>query len=315
MSDSRTDALVAMEAAIRKPLPATETELEDDVAEIRGYRATYLSVVEKARAGTSPFDPRLVIDTLAAFERIEQRLAQATSDEARTSLIEEAEQLEQGRAYIQPGEEILVEARTCRADMSDWGVPSEILQAVEDDLISVMRTSKELPERRAALEKLYQFYDAWSDHTDAYERWATRTAWVLGVLLVGGALGCIASILHRQAIYGFMLAGLTGAIMSVLGKMPPMLGWGQWASYTPRIVGRITTGIATTLTGGALLAIDVIKVGDRSSQELFGPAPETRDMLIVAGLGIVFGFSERAFVTFHQAVFRSDSKPDPNSSS
>jgi len=85
-----------------------------------------------------------------------------------------------------------------------------------------------------------------------------------------------------------------------------MLGWGQWASYTPRMLGRITTGLVTTLAGGALLALEVIKIDDRSFDQLFVNNVDTRDMLLITGLGIVFGFSERALVQFQQLVFRDD---------
>jgi hypothetical protein len=85
-----------------------------------------------------------------------------------------------------------------------------------------------------------------------------------------------------------------------------MLGWGQWASYTPRMIGRITTGVVTTLAGGALLSLDVIQIGDKKFVELF-KAADTKQMLIIVGLGIVFGFSERALVQFQDLVFQRES--------
>jgi len=155
------------------------------------------------------------------------------------------------------------------------------------------------------LNKLYAFYDAWSDHVANYERWATRTAWVLGVLLIIAAVCCLKTIVSLQPVHGFMLAGLMGALLSVLGKFPPMLGWGQWASYTPRMIGRITTGIATTLAGGALLTLDVIQIGSMKFESLF-EHPSTKGMLLLIGLGIVFGFTERALVQFQEMVFKPE---------
>lgn len=307
------------DSRLSPPKREVGTEREAQLAEMRGYRATYVSVVEKARALKDAPDEALVKRALDIFDNLEEEFLAATTDEARKNIVERAEEVEQSRAYIQPESELVVEANTLAADMTDWGVPEPMLQSIERDLLSIIKLPADktrLAEKRSALNKLYQCYDAWSDHVTTYERWATRTAWVLGCLLVAGAVGCIIAIAEKKPLHAFTVAGFTGALLSVLGKFPPMLGWGQWASYTPRMLGRITTGIVTTLAGGALLALDVIRIGEKRFVDLFAekPAPETRYMLLLVGLGIVFGFSERALVQFQDMVFKQnvgDKKGDP----
>jgi len=279
-------------------------ELEDQVAILRGYRATYLSVVERARAVPgSDITPALVLRTLNRFEALERELLEATTEDAQDNILERAEEVEQSRAYIQPEAELVAESTTLIADMADWGVPKPVLQAITNDQLNVIKSAgADLHKKRAALNKLYQYYDAWEAHVRDYESWATRTTWFLGALLIATAAGCVCAVYQTEPLVGFALAGLAGAMLSVLHKFPPMLGWGQWASYTPRMLGRITTGVVTSLAGGALLSTDVIRVGHEDFKLLF-ETPDTMKMLLLVGLGIVFGFSERAFVQFQNLVF------------
>jgi len=123
------------------------------------------------------------------------------------------------------------------------------------------------------------------------------------------ALGVsVASIIHGMALYGFIAAGFSGALVSVLSRMPPMLGWGEWSSYTPRMIGRVAAGVAGTFAGGALLAAGVIKVGDYTFDDLLTKTVSPGAVLYVVGLGILFGFTERALTQLQGLVFKQDKK-------
>jgi hypothetical protein len=116
---------VAVIDARFKPAHRTRDEVSEAVepflAELRGYRATYLAVVEKARSTPSAtLDIGVVIRALDKFDALEEELLEAQTDEARRNIVERAEEVEQGRAYLQPEAELVVEANTLVADMTDW---------------------------------------------------------------------------------------------------------------------------------------------------------------------------------------------------
>lgn len=302
-----------LERRLPKPVPE---DLAAQIVQIRGYRATYVQVVERALAADqAAVDVDLVKRALATLDGLEDELRDANTDEERKNIVDRAEEVAQGRAYVQPTAELALEAKTLVDDLANWGIPAEFLASIDRELLQVITrprdpedSAAQLREQRAALNKLYQYYDAWSEHVVAYERWSKTNAWSLGALLIASSIICVAAIHHRQPLLGFMTAGLTGALLSVLSKLPPMLSWGQWASYTPRMLGRITTGIAATLAGGALLALDVIQVGSENFDALFEVRSPSHVLLLV-GLGISFGFSERALVKFHELVFQPDKTP------
>jgi len=296
------DTLIVADAA-RK----VEGDVQSYWAELRGFRATYAEAVLKARAASDPWDPLLALATLKQFDAFGQELLAATTTVERENIVARGEELERTRAYLFPGDEIMLQARVSFADMRDWNVPADVIGAMEKDLLPDLG-DQSLAKKRAALNKVFEFNDAWSQHTDEYGRWARRTSWLLlGFLVV--ALGVsVASIIHGMALYGFIAAGFSGALVSVLSRMPPMLGWGEWSSYTPRMIGRVAAGVAGTFAGGALLAAGVIKVGDYTFDDLLTKTVSPGAVLYVVGLGILFGFTERALTQLQGLVFKQDKK-------
>lgn len=181
--------------------------------------------------------------------------------------------------------------------MRDWNVPPEILRTINDDLIPAMK-DKDIHTQRAALNKLFDFYDAWESQVSEYGDWvAVQAERLLGVLMFAIA-AAVAAIALGWGLAGFVAGGFVGTLVSVLSRLPPMLGWGNWVATGPRIFGRVGLGLAGTLAGGGLLATGMITIGNTTPQwfsQILSTSyrAATGETLYLVALGIVLGFTER----------------------
>jgi hypothetical protein len=260
-----------------------EAQVASKLAEAQGYRATFREVVERARA-SGGVDQVFVDRIETQFGVLEEQIQTTTDEEVLQNLCDRAEELERLRAYVLPDHEILLQARTCLTDMRDWGVPRSTLRSIEADLLPAMNKKDDLPTKRAALHKLFDFYDAWEAQVTSYDAWiGVRTRW-LSVLLA--------------------LA------------LPPMLGWGPWAALPARMYSRIGLGIAGTLAGGGLMANGVITIGKDAAEfsEIISTSHQasTSDGLYMVAIGILLGFSERLLSTLAGALVKSPASPAPS---
>lgn len=287
---------VALLIVRRRERDADADDLAARRAEVEGYRATYADAVARARAAKSPLDQAEVDRVDQEFAGLVAALTPRTTGDERANLVARAEELERRRAYVYPEEEILLQARTSIADMVDWGVPRATIQAIRHDLVGALEKGT-LVEKRAALNKVFDYYDSWSAHVEDYEEWSGTAARVLSLALVLAVVVALVCGLTWRPLFAFLAAGMAGALMSVLSRMPAMLGWKQWATYTPRILGRLASGLGGTLVGGALLVAGTVAIGgsDPSFAEIVGRAEPAgaRDLLTLLGFGVVFGFTER----------------------
>jgi hypothetical protein len=124
---------------VTRPTAEIKDDLESYWATIRGFRATYIEAITKARASDDPWDPAITVSTLGQFDAVAEELLAATTPFARETLVERAEELGRTRAYLFPECEILLQAKVCLADMEDWGVPGEPLRTMRSDLLPDLR--------------------------------------------------------------------------------------------------------------------------------------------------------------------------------
>jgi hypothetical protein len=252
----------------------------------------------------------------ARFAALEEEIKATTDDEVLANLVERAEELERLRAYIYPQHEIALQAATMLADMRDWGVPAEILGVIQRELIPAMKGS-EINTQRAALHKLFDFYDAWEHHVTQYGSSVERQAGILLVGLLAAIIGGIVAVWYGYGMFGFIAGGLIGTLCSVLSKLPPMLGWGRWVAAAPRMYGRIGLGLAGTLAGGGLLATGAVSI--IKSQQDFAKllsteyTASTGEALYLVAIGIVLGFTERMLASLAGAIVQRSPKQPPRS--
>ena len=285
-----------------------EAQIATKLAEAQGYRATFREAVERARA-SGAVDQVFVERIETQFGVLEEQIKATTDEEVLDNLCDRAEELERLRAYVLPDHEILLQARTSITDMRDWGVPRATLRSIEADLFPAMSKKDDVLTKRAALHKLFDFYDAWEAQVTSYDEWiGVRTRW-LSVILALALGGSVAGVVLGSGLAGFLTGGLAGSLASVLSRLPPMLGWGSWAALPARMYSRIGLGIAGTLAGGGLMANGVITIGKEATEfsEIISTTHQasTSDGLYMVAIGILLGFSERLLSTLSGALVKS----------
>jgi hypothetical protein len=100
-----------------------ETRQKEVLSDIRGERANFEVMVQRAQRAGDTIDDIFLTDVLRRLGEIEQRANQATSIEELDGLIEDAEQQGQLRAYICPLAEIQDEGKLLVNVMHEWAVP------------------------------------------------------------------------------------------------------------------------------------------------------------------------------------------------
>jgi hypothetical protein len=299
-------------------------------------------VVQRASATGTELPAALIDNVRKQFDAIDQELAGIDEQdpvdcEAKLSaLVVRAEELERLRAYVMPREEILIEGLSRLSDMSNWSVPQSVIDQLQREVMPQLRSAN-LVEARGALRALYEVYDYWDWWVEEHSRTMRIASRVMLGLLVAFLTGAV-FLLHYGHVYsGIFCAGTSGAILSVLAKLPPVLSYGAANSYFYRIVGRVAIGIAASMIGMGLLASDLITLQlsdhltiakmldgkDRlcapdagSSAAAAPPAmspactPDDprlsrRSVLLLMAIAMLFGFSERALSTFEEKIFPS----------
>jgi hypothetical protein len=113
-------------------------------------------------------------------------------------------------------------------------------------------------------------------------------------------------------VLGFLFAGAAGSCVSVVAKMPllDVTLSSELEAYGRRILSRIAVGVGASLIGAALFAWGLfpISIQNRSYADAINacfasPATSYTKTLILLGLPMLLGFSERALTSFEQRVF------------
>jgi hypothetical protein len=82
-------------------------------------------------------------------------------------------------------------------------------------------------------------------------------------------------------------------------------------SYRRRIFGRIAVGVIASPIGCALLAWGVLPISlqNQTFADCLAPGTSWAKMLILLGLPMLLGFSERALTSFEQRMFGGTKTP------
>jgi hypothetical protein len=234
---------------------------------VRSYRASFDEVVHRAVASGVSHPKKLVEDVRKTFDELE---AEAVAAETSVDVTDRAEELERLRAYVIPRQEIVIEGRSRIADMIEWAVPNVVMDKLTLEVIPALQDPDERV-ARGALFALYRTYDYWDWYVERHAdsmRLAGRV--LLTLMLICLTLGVF--MLYYGHIYsGVFCSGAAGALLSVVAKLPPVLGFGANNTYVTRITSRVGVGIAASLIGMGLLASDVISIqlpGDISVAEM-----------------------------------------------
>jgi len=291
-----------------------EKKRTEILSTIAGERRLFETMIKRAHAHgmTIPGIAAGVLSQLATYDT----QAQAATDKRQLDGLEEDAQ-EQGqlRAYICPGPEVLAEGLLEMDLIEEWGVPLETIKTlrktVEPDLNS---TNADVA--RGALRKIFEESDSWSDYVDEHYS-AMRCSTIL-LLLAIVLLSASAIVLFRWpslVLFGFLFAGAAGGCASVIVWVPrtSIALSKELDAYKQRIFGRIGIAIVTSVIGTALLGWGWVPVsihGETFSDVMNActAVPPTAcsqlRILILLGVSMLFGFSERALSRFEEKFVR-----------
>ena len=317
---------------------------DNALSEIRSSKALFEDSVLAADSAKSPYDKALICPVLERFAKLEAEVGQAKTPFQINKLVEEAIPLARLAAYVCPPKEIELQAKMLVNTMAEWGVPQSTIEKLRLDIVTPLKDSpKDIAEpeaARGALFTLREEYDSWSDYIDSYNEAMSTVTYVLSSLTLASLCGAIILISHGYVLFGLILAGACGAFVSVVAKVPVLnTAYSDSAPYVRGIYTRVCIGVAAGVIGSGFLFSGLVTVNlpytnlqgmiracdrEASSQSTEAKAAsvsepstlsqvvpveqggcKTENVLILAGLVMLFGFSERALTSFEEKIFPS----------
>jgi hypothetical protein len=235
-------------------------------------------------------------------------------------LTADAEIQGQFRAYLCPVAEIHAEGELVIDLIDGWGIPKTAVKKLRDLLVKKLEKADTNPAAaRSALRSLFEESDSWADYTDDYEdTMEGYTRWLFGATIALSLMAILA--FHFTfwfspfLLFGLLFAGAAGSCVSVMAKMPALdvsLS-GELDAYGRRILARVGVGVIASLIGSASLAWLPVSVQNQTFADALkacetSTAPANK-ILIIMGMAMLLGFSERTLTSFEQRVFGNPPK-------
>jgi hypothetical protein len=257
----------------------------------------------EAEVQSLKFDPQVSLKS-------QLEVLESLSDQA----VEQGEQ----RAYLCPVNEIADEGRLLVDSMEEWNLPENIVSRLRDLLVDKLRDANQEPQRaRSSLRNILDEKDSWAGYTDNYEVKMKRFA--VALLLIALAASAFACLLFHWCyfiIIGLVLAGLAGSCFSVLYKMPTLevILSGELDSFARRVICRLAIGVAASVLGCGLVALNLIPLGSVRVEFLNALCRLPSDAsfldygkatLILLSIPMGFGFLERPLSWFQEKLLGS----------
>jgi|ERR1700682_2370343 len=302
----------------RKKLEARRTEALSDIS---GEQVSVELMAQRPRRAEDTLDGTLFTKILQRLMEIKESAKQATNCDDLGDLIDDAEKQGQLRAYLCPIGEISDEGSLTIDVMEEWNLPQTVISKLRDLLGKKLKDADKDPgAARSGLRALFEEYDSWASYTNDYEetmqRYARRlfSATIALILLAILAFHFPLTFFPLTFLGGLLSAGAAGSCISVLAKLPvfDVSLSGELDAYGRRILSRIGAGFAASLIGCALLGWGLlpISIQNQSFADVLNAcaaSPTTSctglKTLILLGVPMLFGFSERALTSFEQRVF------------
>jgi hypothetical protein len=301
---------------------------EDALSSITGDRVNIELMAQRARPADDPLDRDLLQTVLNNIAAIETGARNADSVTELDDLIADGESQGIASAYFCPVGEIRDEGNRALDNMELWGIPTPSIRKLRENFAKSVELSPVSPyAARAALHAIFIEVDEWTDYIDEYEgTMRGYTRWLFGstaaLLLIAGFCFYLAHLFPFAMWFGLIAAGAAGRSVSVMAKMPSLdvsLS-GELNAYGRRIRSRIAAGtigslIGVALLGWGLLPLTIKDLGFADALAActaygIAPCPITK-MLLVLGIAILLGVSERTLTTFEQRLLGDGSNQEP----
>lgn len=290
-----------------------ERRRQKAVADIRTERLEFEEMARRcefagAAAGSA------AEDILRRLETLDGQATKATASEL-DGLVDEAEALGEQRAYFCPVAEIETEGLFAIEVIEEWGVR---VKGLRESILPKLR-DPDLTVARGALRAVYEEFDSWSRYVDAYNETMQHSAWVLlGATAVLLLLGILTLSFPRTVVIGLLAAGAAGGCVSVIAKMPSLSLSGEFETYRRRILSRIGTGAAASLIGCGFLGWGLLPIAiqKKTFADIVGACATPQggsctglEILILMGVPLLFGFTERALTPFEERILVNPLRP------
>jgi hypothetical protein len=292
----------------------------ETLSAITGERVAVEAMAQRPRTVDDVLDNALLETVLKHLAEIEVSARQASLTDDLDDLAADAETQGQFRAYFCPVAEIQAEGELVVDIIEGWGIPKIAIKRLRDLLVKKLEKADAHPAAaRSALRSLFEESDSWSDYSDGYEdTMQGYTRWLFGATI---ALSLSAILAFHFTfwfspllLFGLLCAGAAGSCVSVMAKMPALdvsLS-GELDAYGRRILSRIGVGVVASLIGSASLAWLPVSVQNQTFADALNAcatssAPGNKT-LIVLGVTMLLGFSERTLTSFEQRVFGNPNK-------
>ena len=290
------------------------------LSSIAGERLYVERMAQRPRPADDILDRALLADVLKQLNDLQEKARSAVYKDDLDDLIADAELQGLFAAYFCPAIEISIEGDSAIDLIEGWGIPKIAVTKLRDSLSEKLASADPLIARKA-LYAIFTERDSWDDYIDEYEE--TAHSYTRGLFAAIIALPLIATLALRFAswfspflVLGFLCAGGAGSCVSIMSKLPslPMSLAGELEAYGRRVFSRIGVGLLGSLIGCALLAWIPISIQTQTFADAVNScttAPCTAPamtctsikLLILVGVPMLLGFSERTLTLFEQRVF------------
>jgi hypothetical protein len=293
-----------------------EGRREEVLSDIRLERSEFENMVQRAQIAGDPPDAAFVEGVRKRLAEIEQQATEATNAGELDRLVEHAQKQSRLRAYVCPRAELQNEGNLLIDLMAEWNVPKTLIASLRDLLGPELKRADTDPlAARGALRAILHECDSWESYTEKYEETMYRISRRLfGATTILLLLAILSFHFPQTLLVGLLLAGAAGSCVSVMARMPALdvAPSDDSDSYGRRTLGRIGIGVVASLIGCALLGWGLIPISIQN--QTFGsllnecstspPATCTGlKTLILLGVPMAFGFSERALTSFERRIF------------
>lgn len=288
-------------------------ELYNQALESRSYFNDIVETSLFAYGGKFPQEvERHVQYVLKEFDALFSAIEKASQEDDLAALEDRPDKLENQTAYVLPVSHLAENAQVIFDELVSWEVPPKSIRQVKE-FVEKLKDPK-VPD--ADKRNLYWWILSEYDYRSDYVEWVNSKFLILKIISSVAAIGSLAASLillnSRLLLPGFLLAGVSGASLSVLLKFPNIMDYGEYMKTMLDIFSRFTTGLIASVIGLGFLASGIINLSFTFDGELESMATVIRDFdiaekpilwsLVLLSLGIIFGFSERLFSSFESTI-------------
>ena len=243
----------------------------------------------------------------AEFARLLINVEEMETDEDYEYVSDRAVELLNDKAFIYPEKELEAEARAKYEEILSWKVQPEQREPVKHSLGVIVDSRASEGDKRAHLLKIYESYDELDEYVDwIYKNTLKTGLLLLAAIVFGLALSIAFFMLAKSMVLGILMAGVSGAAMSILMRLPPRPTQpGAIRVFYTKALSRFATGILATIVGFGLLAVNIVSIninlgdGAKNVGDFLRNWDLTKatvfEVLTIISIGIILGFTERLF--------------------